>query len=112
VETGIPIPHGFEKYPGITIHVESSVEDHITCVIVNNTDRSAWIRGGGLNLPVYRIQELSDNRWVEKWFFLACGVGLHTPRLSPHRACRFSLDLPETINPVRVGIALLDDVSV
>lgn len=108
----IPIPQAFAGHAGITVHVEKRSGDKITCLIVNHTDRPTWFCGGGVDSPVYRVQELSDGRWTEHRIVLECGFGYSTPELSPDRACRFDLDLPKTTMPVRVGIALLDDISI
>lgn len=108
----IPIPQTFAGHAGITIHVENRSGDRITCLIINNTDRPTWFRGWGLESPAYRVQELSDGRWAEHRIVWDCGLGLGTPKLSQDRACRFDLDLPKTAGPVRIGVALLDDVSI
>jgi hypothetical protein len=109
---GIPIPQTFTGHAGISIHVENRSGDRITCLIVNNTDRPTWFSGWGLNSPAYRVQEWSGDRWTEHRIVWDCGVGLGTPKLPPNRACRFDLDLPKTATRVRIGIALLDDISI
>ncbi len=108
----IPIPQTSAGRVGISIHVEKRSGDRITCLIINNTDRPTWFGGWGLDSPAYRVQEWSGDRWKEHRIVWDCGVGLGTPKLSPERACRFDLDLPMTATPVRIGIALLDDVSI
>lgn len=111
-KTQIPIPQAFVGRKGIAIHVEKRSGDRITCLIVNNTDRPTWFRGWGLNSPAYRLQELSGDRWTDHRIVWDCGVGVGTPELLPDRACRFDVELPTTALSVRIGIALLDDVSI
>lgn len=107
------IPEDYAEKEGIRLYVEKQSGDRVTCLIVNNTDRPTWFAGSSVQSPAHRLQELLNDRWTKlndpsQW----CGTGIRTPQLSPRRACRFVVSLPETKMPVRIGISLLDDVSV
>lgn len=106
------IPQNLAGHTGITIHFEKRTGEKITCVIANHTEQPTWFGGWSVKSPSYRIQEFIDGRWVNFRIIYDDDLGLRTPKLFPKRACRFEFDLPKTDKPIRVGIALLDDVSI
>ncbi|MES2921706.1 MAG: hypothetical protein V4819_09170 [Verrucomicrobiota bacterium] len=108
-----PVPPSHAAQKGIGIHIENQAGDKITCLIINNSDHPIKF-DGSLNSPTYRMQVLSNWKWTEREIVgERCIPGpAYYPQLLPNRACRFDLVLPKTELPSRIGIALLDDVSI
>ena len=107
-----PIPEAYANKRGISIHLVKQDGRRATCMIVNNSDRPTWFEGQSLRVPFCWIQVLSDTGGTKHQVFAECDPEIRTPKLSPRRACAFQVTMPETSKPVRIGIALLDDISI
>jgi hypothetical protein len=116
----IPVPQAYADQSGYSVHVETRTGTHITCLIVNNSDLPTRFADYSVETPFYRMQSQSEGIWKNQSIMIAdCGVGIRECyELLPHHARRFTVKLPEVLMgeevryPIRVGIRLLDDVSI
>jgi hypothetical protein len=101
----LPIPETHAGQKEISIHAEAPTGDKMTCLLVNPADHPIWYS------PAYRIQVLADGKWSEHPILWDCDGG-STQQLPPQRACRLTVEMPNIGPPMRVGVSLLDDVSI
>ena len=112
-EAQFPIPQDHAAQAGLAIHVEKREGDKLTCLFVNNSDRPIQFISDGVSSPVYRFQSFTADKWTRHVVIKDCEAGgVIYSVLPPKRACRFTVELPKTDLPLRVGVSLIDEVSI
>ena len=110
-EKQLQIPRKYSKVKGVSIQIESSNGIEVVFLLVNNTGKSIFFAGTGMNAPWYRKQ-VRDSAKEEKEEDMGrfCLTGLYSPGLKPYRCSRFSASCLNKLE-FRVGLGVSSTVD-